>query len=505
MSTHLLTERYQDRMVGTLSCYDRMVITGTLPEVCYAQGMTRILNARGVRIFDYPRFAEPLRDLIRNNALAVVEKAGLEIEHIGKAHIRKEDVVAKVLAQRGNHPGLVHVLSAMEACESYRPWHNKQTGKTGLVPNSGKCLHYYFYFMDPALGLIYLRVPTWCPFRLQFYCNGHAWLANKLRPAKIKFTLADNAFVEVSDMARAQAIADGLSVKELHRRLDHYAALCCPVMAALEQRYHWSLMQIEYSTDLMFRSTAILGPLYEEISRQAVLAVRAEQVATFLGKKLTPQLAQEIGSRFTTRIEGTCIKHRFGKVGVKMYDKFGRVLRLETTVNDVSFFKHHRKVEHRDGVTTREMAPLKKSIYSLGDLREILLACNRRYLEFISALNDTSGGERNLARLSETRQDGERPVKGLNFFNRTEQALLRALQRPQFTIKGMRRADLKALVPQLSDASLSRQLRRMRILGLLKRAGQSYRYYLTRLGRKAIAAACSLTQFNIVPAIASAR
>ena len=133
--------------------------------------------------------------------------------------------------------------------------------------------------------------------------------------------------------------------------------------------------------DLVFRSEATLKPLYEQLSREAVLSVKAEQVASFLGKKITPLLAQEIDSRFATRIQGTCIKHRFGKTGVKMYDKFGRVLRLETTTNNVSFFKHHRKVEHRDGHATRELEALKKTIYSLIDLRQILLGCNRRYLE----------------------------------------------------------------------------------------------------------------------------
>ena len=87
--------------------------------------------------------------------------------------------------------------------------------------------------------------------------------------------------------------------------------------------------------------------------------MKAEQVATFLGKKITPQLAQEIGSRFQTRIQGTCIKHRLGQAQVKMYDKVGLVLRIETTVNNVSFFKHHRKVEHRQGRSTRQLAPLK--------------------------------------------------------------------------------------------------------------------------------------------------
>jgi hypothetical protein len=501
----MLTERYRDRLVGVLSCYDRIVITGTLPGACYAAGMTSFLNAKGIRIFDYPRFAEPLRERIRAAAQEAATAAGITIQHVNKAHIRKEDVVAEVLKVRGDEPGLVHIISAMEACESYQAWHDKATGKTYLRPDSGKCLHYYFYFIDEKLGLCYLRVPTWCPFRLQFYCNGHAWLARKLVTAGVDFGLADNAFVRVADIEQAQALADAFKPDELHRRLDRYAKRYCPVAEVFEQAYHWSLMQVEYSTDLIFRSETTLKPLYEQLSRQAVLAVKVEQVAHFLGKKITPQLAQEIGSRFTTRIEGTCIKHRLGKVGVKMYDKFGRVLRLETTANDVSFFKHHRKVEHRDGHHTRELAALKRTIYSLIDLREILAGCNRRYLEFLSALDDTSGGERDLARLTQSKQDGERTIKGLNFFARADQAVLRALQRPEFNIRGVRRADLKPFAPSLSEAGLSRQLRRLRALGVIKRIAHSYHYYLTRLGRAAIAAACSLTQFNIIPALGHVR
>lgn len=503
--TQSLTERYQDLLAGVLSCYDRIVITGTLPGACYAGGMTSFLYSRGIRIFDYARFAEPLRERIRARAQEVCTEAGIEIEHINKTHIRKEEVVAKVLARRGDHPGLVHVISAMESCASYKPWHDKSSGKTYLRPDSGKCLHYYFYFIDEKLGLGYLRVPTWCPFRLQFYCNGHSWLARKLAAAGIEFTLADNAFVRVGNIDRAQALADAMKPDELHRRLDRYAKRFCPVLDVFGQTYHWSLMQVEYSTDLIFRSAAALKPLYEQLSREAVLAVKADQVAHFLGKKITPQLAQELDTRFATRIEGTCIKHRFGKTGVKMYDKFGRVLRLETTTNDVSFFKHHRKVEHRDGHASRELAGLKKTIYSLIDLREILLGCNRRYLEFLSAIDDTSSGQRDLARLCEPQREADRTIKGLNFFDRTEQKLLRTLQRPEFNIHGIRRADLKPFMYDLSNSRLSRQLHRLRSLGLIKRVTRSYRYYLTRLGRAAIAAACSLTQFQIVPALAFAK
>ena len=155
-----LTERYDDRIAGVLSCYDRVVTTGTLPGVCYADGMTRYLNAQGIRIFDYPQFVMKLRDRVRDRAASLAAEAGVAIEHMAKSHIRKESVVARVLERRGDHPGLVHIISAMEACDAYQPWHDKQTHKTFIRPDSGKCLHYYFYFMDAAFGLIYLRVPT---------------------------------------------------------------------------------------------------------------------------------------------------------------------------------------------------------------------------------------------------------------------------------------------------------------------------------------------------------
>ena len=135
-------------------------------------------------------------------------------------------------------------------------------------------------------------MPTCASFRLQFYCNGHSWLARKLSAQGIGYTMADNAFVHIDDWALAQALADTLSPDQLHRTLDRYARLYCPVSDVFWQSYHWSLMQVEYATDLAFRSTVTLGPLYEQLVRQSVLNVKAEQVATFLGRQITPSLAQ---------------------------------------------------------------------------------------------------------------------------------------------------------------------------------------------------------------------
>ena len=414
MAATALTERYAANLHGVLSFYDRIIVTGTLPGACYAGGMTSFLYSRGIRIFDYARFAEPLRDRIRQRAQEVVEANGASIEHVNKSHVRKEDLVARVLAQRGDAPGLVHVISAMESCQSFQPWLNKANGHVFLRPDTGKCLHYYFYFIDEVLGLCYLRVPTWAPF-------GHSVLARALAREGLGFLQEDNAFVRIDELPRAQALADAFSPDVLHQRLKRYAHWLCPVADVFAQDdWHWSIRQAEYSTDLMFRSREILVPLYDALSRQAVLAADAPRVAGFLGKRITPQWAQEIGSRLSTRIEGRCIKHYMGAAGVKVYDKFSRVLRVETTVNDVSFFKHHRKVEHKGAAPTRELAPLKKTIYSLIDLREILLGCNHRYLAFLSSLDDPSAGERDLQRLSQPRVGADPSVKGLNFFNAAE-------------------------------------------------------------------------------------
>lgn len=221
-------ERHAPKIRGTLSCFDRVAITGTPPDICHAGAMARHLTAQGVRLFDYPRWAQPFREELREHAEHLARDHGLEIEFIRRKAFRKEKRIKASIAQRGDHAGLVHIFSAMEPCASFKPWHDKGNGKTFLKPTEAKCLHYYFSFIDPDLGLCYLRVPTWAPFRLQFYFNGHNALGRKLTKAGIAYTLLDNAFVDIADFPRAQALADAWNIPWLHRRLDRLAPPTAP-------------------------------------------------------------------------------------------------------------------------------------------------------------------------------------------------------------------------------------------------------------------------------------
>lgn len=504
MGVELLTERYNNRIAGVLSCYDRIIMQGTVPKWCYAQGMTDYFYERQIRIFDYPKCAEPLRDAIRENMERIAAENGLEIVFVrSKKKFRQEKHVKEVLVERGEEPGLVCILSAMEPCGSYKPWHDKKTHKTYLKPDDGKCLHYYVYFIDPDLGLCYVRVPTWCPFRLQVYSNGHSYLARQLSKRNIEYRVLDNAFGWIADVGRAQKLADNFSVEMVHRKLDEFAARYCPVIREFGLSYHWSLDQVEFASDVVFARQADLQAIYDRLIRAAIHTVKPDNIATFLGRKLNGNYQDEMGNRFNTRIQGTRIKHTMGPVSIKMYDKFGLILRIETTVDNVSFFKHYREVEHKDGTRSMAWAEMKKTIYSLDPLRELLLAANRRYLEFISAIEDDRGGAGKLNKISQSVQEHDRNYRGFNFFDPHDEELFESLGRGEFNISGFQNKDLRRRLRDRSSNQISRTMKRLRVHGLIKKIGHTYKYYLTALGKQVIALGLKLKELYIIPTLSA--
>jgi hypothetical protein len=499
----LITETHAEHIRGTLSCYDRIIIQGTLPPFCYAQGMTSFLYEKKIRIFDYPHFAQSLRDELVAHARKIADENNLSIEYLPKKNSRQEDRIAEILKERGDHPGLVHIFSVQESCTSYKPWHDKNTHKTFLKYDpSGRCLHYYFYFIHEVLGLCYIRIPTWIPFRLQIYFNGHNWLASQLRRRKIPYTLRDNAFLDIGNFQKAQEIANRFSPEQLHRMLDDFARRYCPFLRKFDLSYHWSIMQVEYATDIVFQQQSYLQTMYDTLARTAIHTVKPENIATFLGKKLHGNYQDDMGNRFNTRIEGTRIKHIMGPASVKLYDKFRIVLRIETTTYDVSFFEHYRKVEHRDGTNETKVAHVKKGIYSLVPLQEIFSRANHRYLEFISTLDDNRAGSVNLNKISKNVTEKNHTYKGFNFFNDDDQQIFLTIARGEFNIRGFQNKNLRMKLKEKTTSQIGRIIKRLRVHGLIRKITHSYKYHLTTLGRKVIALGLKLKELVIIPQLA---
>jgi hypothetical protein len=281
------------------------------------------------------------------------------------------------------------------------------------------------------------------------------------------------------------------------------AATYCPVIKRLGTNYHWSLVQTEFATDIVFNYPSDLEAIYQPLIRTAIHTVKPENVATFLGRKLNGNYQDTLDGHFETRIKGTRLRHRMGASAIKVYDKFGLILRIETATNDVSFFKHYREVEHRDKSRTLKWAPMKGTIYSLAFLQTVMRGADRRYLEFLSALDDTSEGNKRLRKVTETIVEQDRSYKGLNFFAGEDQALLGVLARGEFGIRGFQSKDLRRFFPEKSGGQISRMLKRLRVHGLVKKVGSRYRYSLTKLGRQVILAGLKLKELILIPQLAA--
>ena len=501
----LITQRFEKNIAGVLNCFDRLVLFGTYQPICYPKAMSWQLHEAGIQLIDYEKqFANKLRLQMSARIKAIATQENIPIKQVYAA-VRKEALVSEILSARGDAPGIVCILSAMESCRCFKVRKNHKSGYLELQWKPGKCLHYYVYLMDPEYGLCYLRIPTWAPFRLQFYFNGHNWLERRMTAEGIKFRKADNCFVHISDFQSAQHIADTFDAKPLHQRLDQLASRFVAVHDRWGQGLHWSIYQAEWATDLVFKSSRILPVLYEELVRTAAIEIKCTDIYGFLGRRLSAKSASEVSKRLQTLIEGTRIKHSLDKTSIKMYDKQARVLRIETTTNDVSFFKHHREVKCRDGTRQMKYASVKKTIYSLGAVAELMQACNKRYLSFISQWRDHSRERTDLRKITDSvKDDKHRSYRGVNFFQSNDLSFLLAIMRGEYQISGFTNRSLQPHLAGWNSQKIGRVLKRFRVLRLIKRVGRTYKYYLSSLGKKVLVAALQLKERVILPTMAIA-
>lgn len=496
-------DKYSKKISGYISCYDRIIISGSLNMWGYRDGMYSYLMRNNIKIMDFEKFAKTYTDKLKANIEKIAKEEGVGIENIGNpGKFDKEKDIKKILATRGDKEGIVKIYSSMEISSSYEPRWNKNTKKVSLKLITPRVLNYYIYFIDSSLGLCFLRIYTWLPFRVQFYFNGHNYLASKLSKHNIDYKMEDNAFVSISDYESAQKLSDDFRAKQLHRWLDKIVERYIPFIEETGQSYRWTILQAEYSTDIIFKDKNDLRFLYEELSTKAIHSVKPENIATFFSRALSAHYQGDVGTKYNKKIHSTRIKHYMGANSIKMYDKASVVLRIETTVNDIYQFPSYREVITRSGQKVMKQTIMKKNIYSFFDLAKLCNSSNHRYMEFISAFDDKLSGKQNLQKVSEKIYRKDRSYKGFNFFDSFDIDLLLGISSGEFNINGFRNKSLRDKLQQkVSSSTVSRILKRLWLHGLIKRIKNTFKYYLTSLGRKVIAIALMLKEKEIIPAL----
>jgi hypothetical protein len=506
-------QQHQDVVTGTLSGWDRLRFRGTLRMLANVQGMFKFFCAGGHLLKDFGAYALGVSRKVRAASVAGAEAQKRPVVAVSSPSVCKEDLARQIQQRDGIQQGLIAVLTAVEGCWSYDLHSNRQTGRLELVREYRKCQHLYHYMVHPIFGFLYVRLQTWLPLNVWVGLNGREWLARQMDQAGIACRRADNCFPAIADLAQAQALAQEQVRWDWAGALGRLASMVNPAQPAVtghySSGYYWSLDQSEWATDVLFRSRADLEALYPRLIRHGMESFGSRDVMRFLGRSvahgITPRFRGEVVSDLAQRpqlYEGMRIKHRVNRNAVKMYNKAGSMLRVETTLNDM---KDLRALRVKDGRKVWE--PMRKGVADLPRRAEVSQKSNERYLEALAAVQTAVPLKVLTGKLSEPVTWKGKRVRGLNLLGEADAALLAAVGRGEFLIHGLRNRDLQRLLyAQPTDdpaqrrrrcGQVTRKLRLLRAHGLLQKVPHTHRYLVSARGRQVIAALHAAREANV--------
>lgn len=494
---------HSTKIRGVLHCFDRVIIKGYLP-ISRPDQMENFLSNHLVLIKDFKNFIKKHSQNIVDRIKRYADEAGRP--YIYCPHAMRNEEEAKAIAERdGIRSGLICVFSKVEACRSFRMVPGK--GRPRLVRATRKCLCLYLYMIDPTFGFMHLRIQSWFPFTLQVYVNGHFWLAKRLEKKGIPHQMENNAFLSYEEGERVQELADQFMRQAWVKKLDCMAREVNPLLNDFlaPMTYYWSLEQVEYSTDLLFAAPADLTAWYEKALKHDITCFSAEDVMTFLGRKLHHAFAGQIVSDVRRRWPGRRVKHQVKENWIKMYDKAGVILRVETVINRPYEFRVRRK-GIRKGRTVIAWLPLPKGIAYMFRYAEVSRAANQRYLDALAVVDDPSESYAHLHQLVRPVKKKGRTYRGFNPADARDLAVMREVMRGKYLVNGFRNRDIRSalfVVPRTrrharrNSAAMTRILNRLHVRHFIAKIPRSRRWRVTPRGQAVFG--LSLTLYDALP------
>ena len=506
-------QRHAALVSGVLHGFDRVRLRGTLRWLASCRGLASYLFAMKVLLKDFTDDAKEATDQIRAASHQLAETAGRPLEYLNSSSISKEDRAREIARRDDVKEGLICVLTSVDPCYSYRVSRNREKKELELRCERMKCLHHYFYYLDPELGFLHLRLQTWFPFNLHVCINGREWLARQMDLAGLGYVRRDNCFTEVADVPRAQQFLDQQLRFNWSSFLHRLTQRSHPAHRVLfrdpELTHYWSIDESEWASDVMFRSPQALAELYPRLIRHGITGLSSPDVLRFLGRKIPGhgrvhgKFAGEVVTDLKHRPEGLRVKHRLNHNSIKMYDKQGSVLRVETTINDARDMKVFRRKEG-DSQGKQSWRRLRKGIADVRRRAKISQAANDRYLQSMAAVDNRASLGQVTSPLCQPTQWQGRRVRALNPLSPDDLRLLTAVNRGEFNINGFRNRDLRTLLhgtaptdpaeARRQSAAITRRLRLLRGHGLISKVTKTHRYVVTEAGRLAIAALLAAQQ-----------
>ena len=505
-----ILEQYKDKINGTFSFFDRMIIKGHIRQFFSTSGKGFFLSEQNVLLKDFSAYANQVTARIVSHVenMAVSEKRPLI--YLTSSQASKEQAALQLLQDQPVDEGLICILSVVEYCQTLQP-KKHDNGLLSLDTVNRKCKYYYFYFLDRHFGFMHVKLQTWFPFLIQVYINGREMMKHVFDENDISYQMYDNSFFEISDIAKAQELADRFDSKSLCRQLDLFAHKVNPYLDTIEktfhQGYHWCVDQCEYATDVMFKSREALEDIYPSLAGRAFYDFHCTDIFSFLGRKLHHKFQGEAVSDYRKRPEGWRIKFKMKSNSIKMYDKFS-CLRVEMTINDPREFKVYKDVHHQDGTVSKRWVPMGKSISNLYRYAEVSKAANRRFLDSLQGIVPAGSIEREINEVCGKRTVRGKTVTGYNVWSKETMQLFETISDGKYLIRGFTNKDIRSILYPQSQSDkkvrgkMSRTLSKLRAHGLIRKIPHSRKYLVTDKGRRVMGALIE-TKRKIYPDLAA--
>ena len=499
-----------DRVVGSLAMFDRMIFRGHLMRLYRPGGVRVMLWNLGCPLTQFSVWTKAATEALCVHAQRSAEAAGRPYVYLEHATTRasgqtKEDLARGIAERDGVTEGLVCVLRIVEPCRSFELRRNHASHQLEVISRERKCVHLYWYFIDPELGFIHVRLQTWLPFGIQIYLNGREWLARQLDARGIGYLRADNALLRIDDLEAAGELCERFAHRAWPRLLDALARRVNIHLPAIAQAdfgsYYWCLDQAEIATDVMFRDRRALTAVLPDLIRHASLNMSSVDVLRFLGRKLHPALRAEVITDTKNRPEGWRVKHRMARNSVKVYDKVS-VLRVETTINNPREFRILRVFTDDAGRRERRWCEMGKGVANVWRYFQVGIASNHRYLDALAAAPLKGEGVAALDALCRSRTKDGRHHARFNPLSPADRELFRAVLAGGHAITGFRNADLVARLYRRPPADaqdahrrcarVSRLIAKLRGHGLVAKVPRARLYRPTPRGYRVMTAALAM-------------
>lgn len=474
-------------------CFDRIVIQGYLPLLTRPEHIVHFFrDVHGIypitkqvlakRTREYRQWVE---SFARNHHIPIQWPD----KDMRKRDIKMEDYVRPycLSMERRKRWGVYFIFMSMEQGPTFRSvppkFPTEDPDYRILQRRRSRYTHYYFYIRDEVLGPMVLCVGSFLPFQTRYWINGHHFIAGELQRQGVRFHKDDNAFLWVPDPQALQTAADHLSAERIRKRLDYWTLVLGPKFskkdrAAIALRRDYSLNQVEYCRNFIFRRNFPIHKIFERSCELGLFCLTADKIAQIFGVRKHKRIRGKLHSMLEKIDHGHHVLRVYCKSLVaRLYEKFATFLRVEICINRL-----------------KDLG-LNKGLDNLNALRRKLMVLTDRMAGFEAELLNVHVDFPLFQRLALPILCGRTKIPGIKIQDTRMMRLMEVLLHGGTQLGGWRTAQIHAAIRTAFDLSpdaytltqLRYDLRKMKGHGLLEREGRQYCYRLTEKGKRVAA------------------